>query len=53
MTAFAIALAALMLIIVDFDRGKEGLVQISDRPLLDLIRDLESDAGTLGQGPDP
>ena len=48
MTAFAIALAALMLIIVDFDRGKEGLVQISDRPLLDLIRDLESDAVTQG-----
>ena len=48
MTAFAIALAALMLIIVDFDRGKEGLIQISDRPLLDLIHDLESDFSNKG-----
>lgn len=51
MTAFAIALAALMLIIVDFDRGKEGLIQISDRPLLDLIRDLESEAVTKDTQP--
>jgi hypothetical protein len=45
MSAFAIVLAALMLVILDFDQGKRGLIQISDHPLKAVIHEMEHSLG--------
>jgi hypothetical protein len=45
MTAFSFILAALMLVIVDFDRGQEGFIRISLQPLDVVIKDLEANLG--------
>jgi hypothetical protein len=45
MSAFAIVLAALMLVILDFDQGKRGLIQISDHPLKAVIHEMEHSIG--------
>ena len=45
MSAFALVLAALMLVIVDFDQGKRGMIQISDKPIEAVVRDMEAALG--------
>lgn len=45
MSAFALVLAALMLVIVDFDQGKRGMIQISDKPIEAVVRDMEATLG--------
>jgi hypothetical protein len=45
MSAFALVLAALMLVIVDFDQGKRGLIKISDQPIKAVIREMENSLG--------
>ena len=45
MTSFAVILTALMLVIVDFDRGQRGLMRISLQPLEVIISDLEAQIG--------
>jgi hypothetical protein len=45
MSAFSLVLAALMLVIVDFDRGQHGFIRISLQPLEVIIKDLESQLG--------
>jgi hypothetical protein len=40
-SAFALVLAALMLVILDFDQPRRGFIQISDHPLEAVIRDME------------
>ena len=42
MNAFALILAALMLIIVDFDRPYEGLIRWSNESLVTLVQDMEA-----------
>jgi hypothetical protein len=41
MSAFALILSALILIIIDFDRGQHGLIRISLEPLEVVVEDLE------------
>lgn len=38
-------LAALVLIIIDFDRSFDGLIQIDQETMVSLIRDLENAMG--------
>jgi hypothetical protein len=45
MSAFAFVLAALMLVIVDFDQGRRGLIQISDHPIKAAIHEMEHSLG--------
>jgi hypothetical protein len=45
MSAFAFVLAALMLVIVDFDQGKRGMIQISDQPIEAIVREMEDTLG--------
>ena len=45
MSAFAFVLAALMLVIVDFDQGKRGMIQISDQPIEAVVREMEDTLG--------
>ena len=42
MSIFALVLAALMLVILDFDQGRRGFIQITDRPLEAAVREMES-----------
>ncbi|MCG6862999.1 MAG: hypothetical protein LJE70_17245 [Chromatiaceae bacterium] len=42
MSAFSLILAALMLVILDFDRGQHGFIRVSLQPLELVIKDLES-----------
>lgn len=42
MGAFSLILAALMVVIVDFDRGQHGFIRISVQPLEAVITDLEA-----------
>lgn len=42
MSAFALILSALILIIIDFDRGQHGLIRISLQPLEVVVKDLEA-----------
>jgi uncharacterized membrane protein len=42
---FALILATLMLVIVDFDRGQTGLIRVSLQPLAATIEDLERQVG--------
>jgi len=42
MSAFSLILAALTLVIVDFDRGQHGFIRVSLQPLEVVIKDLES-----------
>jgi len=41
MSAFAFVLAALILVIIDFDMPKQGFIRISDSSLTTLIADME------------
>lgn len=41
MGAFSLILAALMVVIVDFDRGQHGLIRISSQPIEAVIKDIE------------
>jgi hypothetical protein len=45
MGAFAIVLAALMIVIIDFDRGQHGMIRVSHQPLERLIEDMASELG--------
>lgn len=45
MSAFSLILAALILIIIDFDRGQHGLIRISLQPLEVVVNDLETQMG--------
>jgi len=45
MYAFALVLAALMLVIIDFDRGRHGFIRISLQPLEVVIDDLKAQLG--------
>jgi hypothetical protein len=45
MSAFALVLAALMLVIIDFDRGQHGFIRVSLQPLEVVIKDLEAQLG--------
>jgi hypothetical protein len=45
MSAFSLILSALMLVIVDFDRGRHVFIQISLQPLEVVIKDLEAQLG--------
>lgn len=45
MSAFALVLAALMLVIVDFDRGQRGLIRVNLQPLEAVVKDLEAQIG--------
>jgi len=47
MDTFAVILTALMLVIVDFDRGQHGLIQVSLQPLAVVIEDLENQIGEV------
>jgi hypothetical protein len=40
--AFVLILAALILIIIDFDRSFEGTIQVNQQTMVSLIRSLES-----------
>lgn len=40
MSSFALVLAALMLVIVDFDRGQEGYIRVDSSALDEVIRDM-------------
>jgi hypothetical protein len=40
--AFVLILAALILIIIDFDRSYEGTIQVNQQTMVSLIRNLES-----------
>ena len=43
--AFVLILAALVLIIIDFDRSFDGLIQVDQETMVSLIRDLENAMG--------
>jgi hypothetical protein len=45
MSAFSFILCALMLVIIDFDRGRHGFIQISLQPLEVVVKDLEAQLG--------
>jgi len=47
MSAFALILSALILIIIDFDRGQHGLIRISLQPLEVVVKDLETQMGNV------
>lgn len=49
MSAFSFILAALMLMIVDFDRGQSGLIRINLQPLEAVVKDLEVQMGNGGR----
>ena len=48
MSAFALVLTALMVVIVDFDRSKAGFIMVSNVPLKDVVRDMEASLGRVG-----
>ena len=48
MSAFALVLTALMVVIVDFDRSKAGLIIVSNAPLVDVVREMETSLGRVG-----
>jgi hypothetical protein len=43
MSAFSLVLAAMMMIIVDFDRGKQGFIRVSNQALEAVVRDMQAD----------
>jgi len=45
MSAFSFILAALMLVIVDFDRGQHGFILVNLQPLEAVVKDLEAQMG--------
>lgn len=49
MTALTLVLATVMTVITDFDRGYRGLVRINQRPLEELIRDMDATLAGGGQ----
>jgi len=44
-SAFALILAALMLVIVDFDRSKTGFIVVSNAPLHSVIQEMDAALG--------
>jgi hypothetical protein len=48
MSAFCFILAALMLVIVDFDRGQHGFIRVNLQPLEAVVKDLEAQIGDVG-----
>ena len=49
--AFVLILAALILIIIDFDRSFEGMIQVNQQTMVSLTRSLESAMGESGNIP--
>jgi hypothetical protein len=45
MTAFALVLSGLMIVILDFDRPNDGLVIVSQYSIQSVISDMEADLG--------
>jgi hypothetical protein len=45
MSAFSFILAALMLVIVDFDRGQHGFIRVNLQPLEAVVKDLDAQIG--------
>jgi len=48
MSAFSLVLSALMLVIVDFDRGQHGFIRISNQPIEVVIKDIEAEMDNVG-----
>jgi hypothetical protein len=43
MNTFALVLAAMMVVIVDFDRGKHGLIRVSNQALEAVVQDMQAE----------
>jgi hypothetical protein len=43
MSAFSLVLAAMMMVIVDFDRGERRFIRVSHQALEAVVRDMQAD----------